>query len=725
VPTFVRFLDVIQGEQHSGASAPGWPFSSQRLASHASALLYDIDRDGQLEIMISTIEAQIVFFRQNGTIVEDATLQVMPLPVRKFWFHGLKEVKHVPNLRKNSINDDDDDDDDDNFEEQFLKQQHHHQRKTMAVEEAAGSSSGLPWFFGPGHMPSQDSASTTDSVSRHGFKPGAGWLSPEARQSMDDFFTPSSLKPFLEEGEHDASSKMGKKHTDPFQSPTYKTELDELKKRYTNVGNAADPYLLVDPHILSTPIIVDLDQDGHDELIISTSYYFDREYYSNPDNRKKLDIDVDISKYVAGAITVIDLHTGETKWTAFLDLSTDKTKLRAYIYDSPTVIDLDSDGNLEVIVGTSLGFIYVLDKYGKPKPGFPISMGEIQGQIFADDINMDGEIELCAADFSSNLACFDKSGKELWAVGLMGSAAQVPVMGDINGDGIMELVVGTNKGFVHAVRTDTGNEIPHFPLKTDGPIYASALLIDLSPQAPKLRRGLESLDVVVPSFDGFVYIINGKSGCTHKIDIGEKSFSQVLADDFTNTGKMQLIVSTMNGNIFVLDTQAFYHPLKAQLEEYHSTNGFTFRYRHHGIHVTKGSRRTRDVIGNEFKLAFKITDMRRLPKGTLRHYHVRISVGRDEILQSLDYSLPGTYLVVVPAPKSRMHATVTVEMINEHGQVFRDHFAISFNMGFLRIIKWALVGPFAALAAALFFLKGDYKKKIPLPVGAHSNTATE
>jgi len=49
-----------------------------------------------------------------------------------------------------------------------------------------------------------------------------------------------------------------------------------------------------------------------------------------------------------------------------LDLSTDDGKFRAYIYSSPTVVDLDGDGNMDILVGTSYGFFYVLDHNGNP-----------------------------------------------------------------------------------------------------------------------------------------------------------------------------------------------------------------------------------------------------------------------------------------------------------------------------------------------------------------------
>ena len=62
-----------------------------------------------------------------------------------------------------------------------------------------------------------------------------------------------------------------------------------------------------------------------------------------------------------------------------LDLTTDETKLRAYIYSSPAVADLDGDGTMEIAVGTSMGFVYVLaGADGKLRDGFPVQMNEIQ-----------------------------------------------------------------------------------------------------------------------------------------------------------------------------------------------------------------------------------------------------------------------------------------------------------------------------------------------------------
>ncbi len=72
------------------------------------------------------------------------------------------------------------------------------------------------------------------------------------------------------------------------------------------------------------------------------------------ENSAELGKDIDTTKYIAGAVVVFDLHLRQVKWVQHLDLSTDLTSFRAYIYSAPVLADLDNDGKLEIIVGTSM-----------------------------------------------------------------------------------------------------------------------------------------------------------------------------------------------------------------------------------------------------------------------------------------------------------------------------------------------------------------------------------
>ena len=52
-------------------------------------------------------------------------------------------------------------------------------------------------------------------------------------------------------------------------------------------------------------------------------------------------------------------------------------------------------------------------------------------------------------------------------------------------------------------------------------------------------------------------------GCADTVDLGETSYSAVLADDLDNDGTLELLATTMNGNVYAFETGAPYHPLKA------------------------------------------------------------------------------------------------------------------------------------------------------------------
>lgn len=105
-------------------------------------------------------------------------------------------------------------------------------------------------------------------------------------------------------------------------------------------------------------------------------------------------------------------------------------------------------------------------------------------------------------------------------------------------------------------------------------VQAQATIAPLSPHNPSVQH------ILVMSFDGFLYAIDGKSGCAHAVDIGENSYAAVLVDDLCGDGMLELLVSTMNGNVYMLQTQVPYHPLKtwtAQVRKRRGSGGWRRR----------------------------------------------------------------------------------------------------------------------------------------------------
>ncbi|XP_073311484.1 protein DEFECTIVE IN EXINE FORMATION 1-like isoform X2 [Primulina huaijiensis] len=476
-----------------------------------------------------------------------------------------------------------------------------------------------------------------------------------------------------------------------------------------------EDYVHIDAHVLCTPVIADIDNDGVSEMIVAVSYFFDHEYYDNPDHLKELG-GIEIGKYVAGGIVVFNLDTKQVKWSVQLDLSTDTGNFRAYIYSSPTVVDLDGDGNLDILVGTSFGLFYVLDHKGKHREKFPLEMAEIQGAVVAADINDDGKIELVTADSHGNVAAWTAQGKVIWETHVKSLVPQGPSIGDVDGDGHTDVVVPTLSGNIYVLSGKDGSIVRPYPYRTHGRVMNQVLLVDLSKRGEK-KKGLT---IVSTSFDGYLYLIDGPTSCADVVDIGETSYSMVLADNVDGGDDLDLIVTTMNGNVFCFSTPSPYHPLKAWRSPNQGRNNAASRYNREGIHVTPSSQAFRDEEGKNFWVEVEIVDKHRFPSGSQAPYNVTVSLlvpgnyqGERTIKQSQIFDQAGKHRIKLPTVSVRTTGTVLVEMIDKNGIFFSDEFSLTFHMYYFKLLKWLLVLPMLGMFGILVILRPQ--EGMPLP----------
>ena len=191
-----------------------------------------------------------------------------------------------------------------------------------------------------------------------------------------------------EEGEADADSLCESVElADEYKYDDYVNESmwgDE--QRSERKHEMVNDYVNIDSHILCTSEIADSDSDGVAEKSVTRSYYFNHEYYDNPEHLKVLG-DEDVGKCLASSSVVFNLDTKQVKRNQELELSASTGKFRAYIYSSPTMVVLNVDGNLDSLVRTSFGLFYVLDYHGNTRKNFPLRMAETQGTGGAADIN--------------------------------------------------------------------------------------------------------------------------------------------------------------------------------------------------------------------------------------------------------------------------------------------------------------------------------------------------
>lgn len=128
----------------------------------------------------------------------------------------------------------------------------------------------------------------------------------------------------------------------------------------------------------------------------------------------------------------------------------------------------------------------------------------------------------------------------------------------------------------------------------------------------------------------------------------------VLADNVDGGDDLDLIVTTMNGNVLCFSTPAPHHPLKARYiynigysgmsttkankelvcvilyfqswrAPNQGRNNVVNRYNREGVYVTPSSRAFRDEEGKSFWVEIEIVDRYRFPSGSQAPYNVTVT----------------------------------------------------------------------------------------------------
>jgi len=172
---------------------------------------------------------------------------------------------------------------------------------------------------------------------------------------------------------------------------------------------------------------------------------------------------------------------------------------------SPVIGDLNRDGAIEVVVVGGDGKIYAWDIHLNPLPGFPAET-DIKTQRahpVLGDIDKDGYLEIVVAYQDKIFACnFNGTPVSNFPVAtthpgeptdLMESS---PVLGDVDGDGYPDIIVGTRNKQILAYNKD-GRMVDGFPLPAGGAVTSSPVLLNLDKDA--------GAELVAASDDGFIY----------------------------------------------------------------------------------------------------------------------------------------------------------------------------------------------------------------------------
>lgn len=377
VASYFNFIEVIQGDGYRPA---GWPLAFEDSTFQTSPLVFDIDNDGNTDIGVVDRDANLFWIRTGefGTYLEDYHIQVPKLRILKNWYDAVKDnfsgsyvmismfdryqtpaylradtpsPSRSPALRKNAtakhakL---------DPLTSQYLSSSirvNGRKRSSEPVLPPSGDGTrrrllaeeGENGEFESGEVHNEEEADFYIDHGEHGHYRPETENEPNGEESGEEFNVDLSEAPFGEEGaapegeimeEHDADGLpfytfQGAESTYGVQGRRVRNGADDgisyyMSRRQFEDNEEAtnEKFINVDPHVLATPAMGDINGDGHMEIIFPVSYYFDSQDYQSVPLPEGLDTDM----YVASGLVCWDMQAQEWTWTVHLDLSTAKSK---------------------------------------------------------------------------------------------------------------------------------------------------------------------------------------------------------------------------------------------------------------------------------------------------------------------------------------------------------------------------------------------------------------
>ncbi len=236
-------------------------------------------------------------------------------------------------------------------------------------------------------------------------------------------------------------------------------------------------------------------------------------------------------------------------------------------YQMPAVCDIDGDGADEIIIGTQDSTLYVLNGDGSNVPGWPVELGDFAGGgVAVGDLDNDGDFEIvCTVKNTSNVRAYSHTGTLLWSkwAHMTLFFNPTPSLGDLDGDGMLEVVYPASNGKLEVWRHNGAN-MPGFPIDYSTTSYteSSPIIADVSGDGmPDIIIGDETK--LIQAFDSGGNLLDGFPLSSQNAFRGTPTVTDLDGD-----GDIEIVAVGYDRTVYAWDFDQPYDPAACPWPEF-------------------------------------------------------------------------------------------------------------------------------------------------------------
>tara|TARA_Y100001970_G_scaffold249759_1_gene320708 strand:- start:4242 stop:7601 length:3360 start_codon:yes stop_codon:yes gene_type:complete len=308
--------------------------------------------------------------------------------------------------------------------------------------------------------------------------------------------------------------------------------------------------------IKSSPLVLDLDNDGMKEIVFA-DYNGDVRIIKDGVEINNGIFPYETGNQVWGAISSADMDldgivdfvvTSKSKYIYIFDINGLKSSYNAnrYLIGTPVIGNLDSDPELEVVVGgysgsTSSNPLFVINADGSDVDGFPYIVGEkVKAGVAVFDMDDNGIDDIVFGTDSDNIYVLLDDGTIAYnfPIDLGDKIQSEPAIYDTGSEKI--ILTGCKNNNFYAINYNDGSL--RFTIPTGDDIFTSPSFNDNN--------------IYFGSDDGNVYAvdINGNLLDGYPLSVSSAIVGSIVFYDITNDGFFDMVFGTSSGEVFAYDS---------------------------------------------------------------------------------------------------------------------------------------------------------------------------